>query len=299
MPKKTIGEAIERRRLEEAAERAEEVIEALRLTSPPVAPLEIVRSEAPLLQAIGDDFRNRFDGQLRYHPKKNRFVLFYNTKYDVGLQGMHPRTRFSIAHELGHYFIENHHAYLVHRGRPHPSNGEFGDERQIEREADTFAATLLMPPSMMGPLLNGEPTLSKVRRLADTFQTSVISTAIRCVQLSDFPCAVAAVRDSSVAWMFASQPLMKAGCYPRSKVPLASRTTREQWLTFAAGGDPAGTKDALVEHWFETYDREALDDVVLSEEYHAVRSMGTMLVLLTLDEEDLFPPEDDERDEGD
>jgi hypothetical protein len=287
-----------RRQLEEPPdERAEEIIEALKITSPPVDPLAIVRSEAPLLLAIGDDFKNRFDGELRYHPKKNRFILFYNTKYDVGRTGLHPRTRFSIAHELGHYFIERHHSYLFHRGRPHPSKGEFADERQIEREADTFAASLLMPSRMMGRLLDGEPTFAKVRRLADTFQTSVVSTAIRCVQLSDFPCALAAVRDSSVAWMVASQPLIKGGCYPRSKLPLASRTSRERWLTFQAGGDPAGSKDALVEHWFETYEREGLDDIVLSEEYQAVRSMGTMLVLLTLDEDDLFPADEEEGDE--
>lgn len=297
MAKKTTGEAADRRLLELAAERAEEVIEALKITYPPVDPLAIVRSEAPLLLAIGDDFKNRFDGELRYHPKKNRFVLFHNTKYDVGLQGLHPRTRFSIAHELGHYFIERHHSYFVHRGRPHPSKGEFANERQIEREADAFAASLLMPSRMLGRLLEGEPTFAKVRRLADTFQTSVVSTAIRSVQFSDFPCALAAVHDSSVAWMVASQPLIRGGCYPRSKVPLASRTSRERWLIFTAGGDPAGSKDALVEHWFETYDQEGLDNIVLSEEYHAVRSMGTVLVLLTLDEDDLFPADEEEGEE--
>jgi hypothetical protein len=297
MAKKTTSEATDRRLLELAAERAEEVIDALKITSAPIDPLAIVRSEAPLLQAVGDDFKNRFDGELRYHPKKNRFVLFYNTKYDAGLTGLHPRTRFSIAHELGHYFIERHHSYLVRRGRPHPSKGEFASERQIEREADTFAASLLMPARLLARLLDGEPTFAKVRRLANAFQTSVVSTAIRCVQLSDFPCALAAVRDGSVAWMVPSGPLLKGGCYPRSKVPLSSRTSRERWQGFSEGGDPSGSEDALVKHWFQTCEREGLEDIVLSEEYHSVRVMGTMLVLLTLDEDDLFPAEEEEGDE--
>ncbi len=297
MAKKKTTEATDWRLLELAAERAGEVIEALKITSAPIDPLAIVRSEAPLLRAIGDDFKNRFDGELRYHPQKNRFVLFYNTKYDAGLPGLHPRTRFSIAHELGHYFIERHHSYLVHRGRPHPSKGEFTNERQIEREADTFAASLLLPGRLMTRLLDGEPTFAWVRRLADTFQTSVTSTAIRCVQLSDFPCALAAVREGSVAWMVPSAPLLKGGCYPRSKVPLASRTSRERWQEFTEGGDPSGSKDSLVKHWFQTYERERLEDIVLCEEYHAVRVMDTMLVLLTLDEDDVFPAEEEDSDE--
>ncbi len=51
------------------------------------------------------DYRSKFDGQIEYHRANNRFLLFYNTKYDDPQTGEHhPRTRFSFGHELGHYF---------------------------------------------------------------------------------------------------------------------------------------------------------------------------------------------------
>jgi hypothetical protein len=289
----------EHHRLERAASRAIDVIEALRIASAPINPLDIVESEAPLLVADGGNFRDRFDGQLEFHRRKNRFLLLFNTKYDTDTAEHHPRTRFSIAHELGHYFIERHHAYLVRGGKVHGSSSEFVNDRLIEREADTFAAHLLMPPELLGRELSGEVTFAQVRRVGKLFGTSVMSTAIRCVQTSDFPCALAAVWGGSVAWMVPSEPLVRGGCFPRKGVPLTSQTSRDRWVTFTVGGDVSGSNDALVKNWFETYRREDLEDVALSEEYHPVRVMGTMLVLLTLDEESLFPDDDEEADEAD
>ncbi len=95
---------------------------------------------------------------MEYHRSRNRFLLLYNTKYDAYLlPGQHhPRTRFSIAHELGHYFLEPHRAYLRRTGKSHPSKGEFLSDRTIEMEADAFAAGLLMPSAL---LPYGDPRL--------------------------------------------------------------------------------------------------------------------------------------------
>jgi len=142
-------------RQKKAIDRAAEVLETSSTTSAPIDPLNIVESEAPLLCAMGADFRNRFDGQLEYHRSKNRFLLFYNTKYGQAPSGdLHPRTRFSIAHELGHYFLDSHRAFLLQTGRSHRSRGEFLNDRTVEIEADAFAAGLLMPTSLLGPKVN-------------------------------------------------------------------------------------------------------------------------------------------------
>jgi hypothetical protein len=42
---------------------------------------------------------------------------------------------------------------------------------------------------------------------------------------------------------------------------------------------------------------EGLSEIVLVREYLSVRVMGTMLVLFSVDEDDLFPPENDEVEE--
>ena len=67
----------------------------------------------------------------------NTFGLLYSTRIDN--EGYR---RFSIAHELGHYFIDGH---LDHIGGSHASRAGFVSTDRYEREADFFAAGLLMP----------------------------------------------------------------------------------------------------------------------------------------------------------
>ncbi len=178
---------------------ADEMAEHLELVAP-IDPFEVIRREHPLLVAGGRDFGDRYDGKLKYNKEKKRFLLFYNTKYDRWQEPgtNHPRTRFSICHELGHYFIDAHHKYLLRGGKPHPSSGEFKTAAQMEREADAFASSLLLPTHLVEPVLNnGELTVKKLDKVATDFGASLLSTTIRGVRLSDLPCAVAGIRDGS------------------------------------------------------------------------------------------------------
>ena len=189
-----------------------------------------------MLCAIGEDFRNRFDGQLEYHRSKNRFILFYNTKYDHIPGEHHPRTRFSIAHELGHYFLDSHQAFLRRTGKSHPSRGEFLSDRTIEAEADAFAAGLLMPAKLLGPKVNNdEMSFTDIEGWAGEFNTSVTSTARRAVELSDYPCALIGVRDGGVAFTFQSQAMLKGSCYPRPRGSSLPAAAQKKWQEFASG----------------------------------------------------------------
>src|SRR5690349_9219402 len=98
-------------RKERATARAAEVLKELKRRGAPIDPLEVAKSESPLLKVRGGNFKNQFDGQLEYHKRQNRFLLLFNDKYDHYTRSRthHPRTRFTIAHELGHYFLEPHH----------------------------------------------------------------------------------------------------------------------------------------------------------------------------------------------
>src|SRR6267142_534115 len=189
-------------RQERAAELAESIIVHHGIVEPPIDPAVLARHEGQL-RLIGDDFRQVFDGMLEYHRSRRRFLLFYNTKYDGDAGQHHPRTRFSLAHELGHFYIDRHRIYLMTGGSPHGSRGEFTTDKAIEREADAFAAALLMPRPIFGRIVNRQPLhLAQVERCAEMFQTSLVSTAIRSVQLSDFPCAVVSIRAGQLSWGF-------------------------------------------------------------------------------------------------
>lgn len=283
------------RKLELAQQVAEEITGSL-TTREPVDPFAIAKNERSMLRVICDDFRSRFDGQLEFHPQKRRFLMFVNTKYDaVGPAGEHhPRTRFSAAHELGHFFIDHHRACLLKGARPHPSRSERWDNDVImEREADSFAAALLMPERLMRPLVNEmEITADTVLSLASRFQTSRVSTAIRAVRLSDFPVAVVGIRDGAVKWSFQADCLVPAGCYPPERRAVVSPTASKKWQAFVAGDAEQSAGQAYVRDWFRTYDRDRLETLPVTEYHLPVTSMGTLVVLLAVPEDELFPDSD-------
>ena len=282
-------------RQQKAVDRAAEVLEALKIASAPIDPLAIVDSEKPLLCAMGGDFRNRFDGQLEYHRSKNRFVLFYNTKYDRVPGQHHPRTRFSIAHELGHYFLDAHQAYLRRTGKSHPSKGEFLSDRNIETEADAFAAGLLMPASLLGPLVNeGEMSFADIETWAGDFKTSITSTARRAVELSDFPCALVGVRDGRVAFSFQSQAMIDGGCYPRPRGSSLPAEALAKWQAFAGGQRLPEQGGTYARAWCQTFDNDQAANAPVTEHYFGVPPTQTLLILLTIPEEELYPDDDDD-----
>lgn len=275
------------------------MIERLHLQAP-IDPFAIAQTEHPLLRVGGDDFGSSFDGKLKFRKDKKCFLLMYNNRYDAGqLPGRHhPRTRFSVSHELGHFFLDHHHAYLRHGGKPHGSFSEYRSDVVMEREADAYAASLLMPSEQIRPLVNaGELSRERLLDFADQFQVSLVSAAIRSVRLCHYPCALAGIRDGSVAWVFASDSLIDAEIYPKRY--MLPSTAELPWEDFEAGNDNWVTDDGMVRDWFELYDRNDLYKVVLQEEYTPVPAMNTLLVLLTVNEEDVFEDEDEQEDHDD
>lgn len=114
-----------------------------------------------------------------------------------------PRARFSIAHELGHYFLDDHRTRLLTEA-PHPSVcGLFdGNERNEEDEADHFAANLIMPPSRFRAAVNSTDTpINSILNLTRAFGASVTATAIQYVNhVSDRSMAIRWKPDGEMAW---------------------------------------------------------------------------------------------------
>lgn len=209
-----------------------------------------------------------------------------------------PARYTSPSHELGHYHLEHHHAYLTHGGKSHASINEFRSKNIIEREADAFATSLLLPTDFVKQIINAsELSVARLESIADDFQTSLVSTAIRSVQLSDFPCALVGIRQSAVAWAFPSESLIVAGIYPNKGV--LPRNSMEPWAEFQKGVGEGSEKEGRVQDWFNTCDRDDLGHAFVTEEYFPVTSMGTLLVLITMDEGDVFHAVEYEYEEDD
>lgn len=285
----------EQHRLDQVSKLADELVVRLDMKAP-IDPFQIVESEKPFIRIRGGDLKNRCDGKLKYNKSQNLFLLFFNTKYDGGLREgeHHARTRFSIAHELGHYFIQAHYKYLRHGGKPHPSSSEYRTKVQMEREADTFAASLLLPTHLVKPIVDKGITIRRLDEIARDFQASLLCTTIRAVRLSDEPCAVVGIRDGVIAWMFPSERLIEGGCYP-GKEALDSPSANEQWDAFVEGDNERVEREGMLPDWFQLFGKEEeLAEIYVAEHYLPIRIMNTLVVLITVEDEDLFPVDDDD-----
>lgn len=129
------------------------------------------------LGLIYNDYEDAFDGLLHYG--KGKFTVFCNTA-----RPGEPRRRFTLSHELGHYFLPRHHQALRYRNLEHASHCNYTSNEKMEREADTFASNLLMPKKRFINAAKRVPRgLEGVKKLASNFGTSLTSTAIRYLDL--------------------------------------------------------------------------------------------------------------------
>ncbi len=125
------------------------------------------------------DVSEGVSGMLLRHG--NAFGILYSTFItSKGFQ------RFSVAHELGHYFLEGHIDHVLPEDGIHVSEAGFTSGNPYEMEADQFAAGLLMPSDLFGPALRrrvlGFDTIEALSSLAGT---SLTATAIRSAELTD------------------------------------------------------------------------------------------------------------------
>lgn len=88
-----------------------------------------------------------------------------------------PRKRFSIAHEVGHFFIPWHSNICT------CSNiGDFSSDNTEEKEADIFASELLIPTNILLPKIGGKViTLELIKELAQEFNVSLGAMARKVI----------------------------------------------------------------------------------------------------------------------
>ena len=113
------------------------------------------------------------------------------------------RERFSIAHELGHWEM---HRGRVFRCRVDDPDQNLVSDRQLERDADTYASHLLMPNAVFRNAVNGcgEPGFGQIERLAADFNTSLLATSIRLADINTLPIIVACYSSKGLRWYKAS-----------------------------------------------------------------------------------------------
>jgi hypothetical protein len=146
--------------------------------------------------------------------------------------------RFTLSHEIGHAAIDGHTDAMrwVEQGSDTQiafSEGHYRSMKDpVEVEADHFASELLMPERWVRPVVDTLPAgMDAIRIIADRFQTSLSSAAVRYAQLSVAAVVVLLTRGDSVEWVTASREVQQADFFRynairTAKVPPGSATRR-------------------------------------------------------------------------
>ncbi|WP_216365390.1 MULTISPECIES: ImmA/IrrE family metallo-endopeptidase [unclassified Roseobacter] len=183
-----------------AKQRGERVVRELGIVELPVHPVDIAGRHDILVEAK-KDVGEGVSGMLLRHG--NAFGILYATH--IQSEGFQ---RFSVAHELGHYFLDGHIDHVLPSDGVHASYAGFVSADPYEMEADSFAAGLLMPERLFGRVLRRqEAGLSSVEALADRCVTSLTATAIRYAELSEDAVAVVVSSGNSIDYCRLSETM--------------------------------------------------------------------------------------------
>ena len=118
-------------------------------------------------------------------------LVIKNGRGIIGINKAHPptRQRFSLAHELGHYLLHSKSTQIFVDASTIFFRDELASEGsdKEEIEANTFAAELLMPESVLRQIIRQQPLDAfddrAVQRLAAKFGVSVQALTIRLTRL--------------------------------------------------------------------------------------------------------------------
>lgn len=183
------------------------------------------------------------------------------------------RKRFTLAHEIGHY--------VLHRHLKHQFEDKLGTcgswlTDTTEREADTFASMLLLPPFLLPANFgSAKPTMAQAEEIIATFEVSRAAALRRMVGASHWRCALVVVKDSAVKWYDRSPELIDA--YVRGGMHPHPATAASKLQNGEAGEK---TRAQLpVSAWFEG--KIADEEVEIFEEAVKLKS-GYVYSLITI-----------------
>jgi len=191
------------------------------------------------------------------------------------------RKRFSIAHELGHW--------KHHRGQSLVCRvDDYRPDNRIspERIADRYAADLLMPPYLFGPAVQkqGKLTFKAIAALADAFDTSLTSTAIRAVEANHSPAVLVCHGQTGRRW-FTRAPIVPERWFPRDTLDAESVAMD---VLFGRKPDNPFPRKIGAEAWFDRRDAERYEVLEQSVRIGA----GEVLSLILMNDADMMDEEE-------
>jgi Zn-dependent peptidase ImmA (M78 family) len=209
--------------------------------------LEIAREE--IIPVHFDDYENAFDGILLFDPSTTFFHIHINTNRGNWTES--KRGHFTLAHEFGHFFIDEHRLGLKYGNlSPHPSFHSLNNQPLIEEEADYFASCLLLPKNIFEKLvLPRKFSFETLRYISDSCQVSILCSLIRFAEIGNHEIFAIISKNNIAKWFVPSHdfPHWKS----RFKIgdTLPPTTVAGEYFTMA-DKKITGVEDLSADDWF-------------------------------------------------
>lgn len=174
----------------------------------PIPLLDIAEEE--LIKVICDDYGSTtFDGLTWFEAETDDFYIHLNTNRTRHNIPESVKGRFTLAHELGHYFIPHHRLGLMNGElKPHGSVNFLTNQGawQLERDADAFASNLLMPTNSIKELIKGcRFDFSVIEEIAERYKVSKSAAALRFAEIGNTPIMAVYAMDGKIQWVSRSE----------------------------------------------------------------------------------------------
>jgi len=182
------------------------------------------------------------------------------------------RQRFSLAHELGHWRYHRN-RILVCRSDEIGRAGE--GQTLTERTADNYAADLLMPWYLFRPMVRTYAKINfrNIRVIADAFDTSITSTAIRLVDSGQFPTMLVSHGPQGRRWFTRAHDVPQRW-FPRAELDSESFAFG---ILFGSSADDHMPRKIGADAWF---DRRDADQFEIQEQTVRVANDEILTLLL-------------------
>jgi Zn-dependent peptidase ImmA (M78 family) len=203
----------------------------------------------------------------------------------LAAQQSQGRRRFSLAHELGHFWIPSHlKAGPALRCADADLRARSTDSKHLEWEANDFAAELLLPRNLFAnDLRHRSVSFATVEKLAasDMYNVSMTAAAWRLVQVTREPCALIMSERGRISWVVRSDAFtyrIAERNQPLGTGTIAAAVTRGE-------SAPNIPEQIPAYEWLETTTEATLNKDELFESVCAIPSREQVLSLLWISEE--------------
>jgi Zn-dependent peptidase ImmA (M78 family) len=192
------------------------ILKNLGIHTLPVDPFRIAKEfDIEIIEVDADEI----DGCLLRYGQNTRILINKN----IGSIG---RKNFTVSHEIGHFILPE------HRGVNYRCSARYlnpiGANPKIEVEANRFASELLLPESLLKPLIHQfKPDFDDINDLAVFCNASLTAATIKYVSLTSERCALVVSSNNLIKWNKRSTSF---NCYIQNGAPIAKGSLTASYM---------------------------------------------------------------------